>query len=181
MILIRHGQSAWNVVFSRTRIDPYLPDPLLTEEGRRQALAAAESLAEHGIRRLIASPYRRALQTADLIADRTGLVVEVEPLVRERAAYSCDIGTPRSLLAAAWPHLSFDHLDEIWWPASEEPETALAARCHRFRADMASRSDWSRTAVISHWGFIRALTGVQAGNGDLVPFDPTADARGGGD
>ena len=45
MILIRHGQSEFNLHFSATRIDPGIPDPKLTPLGEAQAEAAAMSLA----------------------------------------------------------------------------------------------------------------------------------------
>ena len=44
MILIRHGQSEFNVIYGKTRVDPGIRDPKLTELGRRQALAAAKRL-----------------------------------------------------------------------------------------------------------------------------------------
>jgi glucosyl-3-phosphoglycerate phosphatase len=171
MILIRHGQSEWNAVFNRTRVDPGIPDPPLTEIGREQARLAAAMLASRDVIRLLVSPYRRTLQTAEIIAKELPVTVVVEPLVRERAAYSCDVGTTRSHLASTWPHLRFDHLDEVWWPA-EESETELAHRCHRFRHLMKETEDWRHVAVISHWGFIRGLTGQEARNGEAVPFDP---------
>jgi hypothetical protein len=31
--------------------------------------------------------------------------------------------------------------------------------------------------VVTHWGFIRGLTGHEVGNCAAVPFDPTAQAR----
>ncbi|MGH6962726.1 MAG: histidine phosphatase family protein [Dongiaceae bacterium] len=172
MILVRHGQSQWNAAFNRTRIDPDIPDPHLTDEGREQAAAAAAELARRGVARLIVSPYTRTLQTAAVIAGELGLPIEIEPLVRERAAFSCDVGTSRSDLARRWPHLRFDHLDEIWWPA-QESDRELADRCSRFRTSMQVISDWPRVAVITHWGFIRGLTGHEVHNGALVPHDPT--------
>ena len=172
MILVRHGQSEWNAVFNRTRIDPNIPDPALTAEGRRQAEAAAEALARAGIERLLVSPYVRTLQTAEIIAARTGVAVTVEPLVRERAAFSCDVGTPRSRLAVRWPQLSFDHVEEIWWPSGLESETELGHRCGRFRAAAKGLADWQRVAVVTHWGFIRGIAGVEARNGEMIRFDP---------
>jgi len=171
MMLVRHGESEWNVIFGRTRIDPGIPDPPLTAEGRRQASAVAATLRPLGIERLLASPYRRTLQTAEIIAAELDLPIIVEPLVRERAAFSCDVGTPRSGLANQWPHLAFDHLEEIWWPAAES-ETELEHRCGRFRAAAQARLDWPRIAVISHWGFIRGLTGQGVRNGEILRFDP---------
>jgi broad specificity phosphatase PhoE len=174
VILVRHGQSEWNAVFGQTRIDPQIPDPVLTADGCAQAGAVAESLAVLGIERLLVSPYRRTLQTASIIAERLQVTIAIEPLVREQAAFSCDIGTPRSKLAALWPQLCFDHLDEVWWSSSRESEEQLRLRCSRFSTVMRAAPDWSHVAVITHWAFIRGLTGVEARNGQLVSFDPYA-------
>ena len=56
MILLRHGQSEFNLHFSVTRIDPGIVDPRLTPLGHQQAEAAAEALRHQGIRRIITSP-----------------------------------------------------------------------------------------------------------------------------
>jgi len=172
MILVRHGQSEFNVVFSVTRVDPGIRDPRLTEEGRRQATAAAETLAGRGIERLIASPYSRALETAEIVARRLDVTIAVEPLVGERAALACDVGTPRAHMKTRWPHLSLDHLAEEWWPALEESEDGLGVRCAAFRAHMRTQPDWARVAVVSHWGFIRGLTGLTVQNGAVLRIDP---------
>ena len=172
MILLRHGQSEFNVVYSRTRVDPGIPDPRLTEEGRRQAADAARRLGAHRVERLLSSPYTRALQTAAIVADALGLAVEIEPLVREHCLFHCDIGSPRSALERDWPGLDFARLEERWWPNLDESEAALAARGQDFRRRMAAREDWAHTAIITHWGFIRALTGVTVPNGHLLRFDP---------
>lgn len=174
MILMRHGQTVFNIVFGETRIDPGIEDPHLTDEGRAQALAGAKALAGEGVTRLIASPYTRALQTADIIARELALPLSVEPLARERAAYACDVGTPRSRLAADWAHLALDHLDEQWWSPMEEPPSHFSARCGAFREAMARHADWPRLAVVTHWGVIRELTGKILRNGEFVRVDPTA-------
>ncbi|HUC63433.1 MAG TPA: histidine phosphatase family protein [Alphaproteobacteria bacterium] len=176
MILARHGQSQFNVHFGATRTDPGIVDPILTELGRAQALAIADALMAGDrprVKRLIASPYRRALETAEIVATRLDVPVSVEPLVRERAAFTCDIGSDPAELARRWPHLAFDHIGNRWWGAGEESETDLAARCRAFRAAMAAREDWREVAVVSHWGFIRALTGQPLPNGAWIAFDPT--------
>ncbi|HLI10177.1 MAG TPA: histidine phosphatase family protein [Alphaproteobacteria bacterium] len=175
MILVRHGQSYFNLHYGTTRIDPGIRDPALTELGRAQAASAAEALKVRGIKRLLVSPYTRTLETAQIIADILGIPVTVEPLVRERAAFTCDIGTSRGELSRLWPHLSFAHLEEPWWHAGEESEAALRLRCERFRTAMAALADWRAVGVVSHWGFIRALTGQAIANGTHVDFDPTAE------
>ena len=172
MKLVRHGQSHFNVVYGATRQDPGIVDPGLTEEGVRQAEAAAEALAEQDLRRVLASPYTRTLHTADIIASLLGLPVTIEPLVRERCFFTCDIGTPRSELTPRWAHFDFGDLPERWWPEPEETEDELAHRCRSFRTAMAQTEDWPHVLVVSHWGFIRGLTGEAVTNGTVVAFEP---------
>jgi len=180
VILIRHGQSEFNVVYGKTRVDPGIRDPELTELGRRQALAAAETARNLGVHRVLSSPYTRALQTATIIADALDLPVLVDPHIGERAAFTCDIGTPRSALQAAWPQLNLGHITEIWWPEMEESEKALDLRGQAFRTRTLQGGDWKGTAVVSHWGFIRTLTGHRVGNCTVLRFNPLAPHPGGG-
>lgn len=172
MLLIRHGQSEFNVVYSATRVDPGIRDPRLTAMGRAQALAAARLIAGAGVTRLVASPYTRALETAEIVAGVLGLRVTVDPLVGERAAFACDIGTPAPALRACWRDLALDHLDDIWWPELEESEAALVRRCEAFRRRMAQATEWRGVAVVTHWGFIRGLTSMTVPNGAVLRIDP---------
>ena len=181
MLLVRHGQSHFNVAFAATRIDPGIRDPELTDEGRRQALAAAaelELLRQQGreIRRLISSPYTRALQTATILAEALGFrEVTVEPLVRERAAFQCDVGASPADLKRRFPAYRFEHLDDPWWHdhilhGVEESEEAVAARAATFRTAMVRHPDGPHTVVVTHWGFIRCMTdGYRSANGEIVP------------
>ena len=168
MLLLRHGESEWNVVFSKTGIDQDIPDPRLTSRGRRQAEAAARALEPHGIVRLITSPYKRAIETASIVADLLGLDIEVEPLVRERCAYSCDQGSPPEELSRWWPHLDFSDLDERWWGEGVESLASVVTRCNSFLELSAGHRDRERTAVVCHWGFIRAMTGRSLDNAEMV-------------
>ncbi len=77
IILVRHGQTAWNVGASsaegerfRGRVD--LP---LNERGHAQAQALAERLADEPIAAIYASPLQRAMETAEPTARRLGLTV----------------------------------------------------------------------------------------------------------
>lgn len=185
MFLIRHGQSQFNAVFSVTRVDPGIVDPVLTDEGVRQARAAADAfidMRERGegeIRRVISSPYTRALQTATIIADRLKLDVTIDPIVRERAAFHCDVGASPAELAKCFPRYRFDHLDDPWWhdhltTGQAETEEALAVRGAVFRDAMRAQADYQHIAVVTHWGFIRSLTGRPPANGEIVhlPLSP---------
>ena len=176
MIVMRHGQSEWNLKMTQTGRDPGIADPHLTPAGHAQA-AVVDHLAHVPIRRIIASPYRRALQTATPLARARGITIEIHPAVREHKKYSCDVGTPKSRIAAEWPHLDFSHLPEIWWPDHDETSPAVKRRAQAFQAQMHASGDWGRTLVVSHWGFLLALTGSSFENGEwrqLHHGDPDA-------
>jgi len=175
MLLIRHGQSHFNKHYSVTRQDPGIVDPALTAEGRQQIGETARRLADEArpFRRILSSPYWRALETAEILAVALKLPIVVEPLVRERAFFACDIGSPRSELEVRFPQAAFGALPEIWWPHPDESESSLAERCTRFRVDMATAEGWERLLVVTHWGFIRGLTGRSVENGTHLSYDPT--------
>lgn len=172
MILVRHAQSEWNRLFSETRVDPGIPDPSLTELGRQQATALIDQLSPYGLSELIASPYKRTLETAAIVASALDLPISVNPLVRERCVFSCDIGSHPESLKESCPDVDFRGLEEGWWGEPPESETSIAARCSLFRerhGDLLARDD---IAVISHWGFIRAFTGEAVENAAVVHVAP---------
>jgi broad specificity phosphatase PhoE len=177
MILIRHGQSEFNLHFTAHRVDPGIPDPQLTPLGHAQAEAAAETLGGVRITRIIASPYTRAMQTAAPFARRFGLPVTISPLVRERYHFVCDIGSPVSALRRDWPEHDFGDLPETWWPAETESETATLARAAEFHVAMAALPDQAETLVVTHWAFIRAMTGQSLGNGEWIVIEPDSGLR----
>lgn len=192
MILLRHCQSEFNLHFTRTRRDPGIVDPSLTPEGLAQADAAAVEICGGGtsgacgISRIIVSPYRRALQTAAPIAARLGLPVTVTTLIRERYAFVCDVGSPRAALERDWPGIDFSALDGTWWhdgqldetgAPARESETSVIERAARFRAQMAQEPDWADALVVSHWGFLLALSGRSLENGRWLRVDPTHPLR----
>ena len=58
-------------------------DPVLAEVGRRQAEATAEYLVREGIDHIVSSSMKRAVQTAEPLADRLGLEIETLDDLRE--------------------------------------------------------------------------------------------------
>lgn len=70
LYVTRHGETTWNAankVCGRTDVD-------LTERGREQARALGEKLRRQGVKidRIVASPLKRAVETAQLIAGQIG-------------------------------------------------------------------------------------------------------------
>jgi len=70
-ILIRHGQTGWN---KQERFRGWV-DIDLDETGRRQAQAAARRVSPWGVSAIYSSPLKRALATAQALADIAGLGV----------------------------------------------------------------------------------------------------------
>lgn len=178
MFLLRHGQSFFNLYFSETRRDPGIEDPELTPLGWQQAAAAAAALAAERITQVIVSPYTRALQTAEPVLARHQVPVTVMHEVRERAAFACDIGSAPALLARRFPRHEFGHLPEVWWPGERETTEATIARADAFRASVRDRGDNETILLVSHWGFLLALTGISMTNGEVLRYDPCAAAPG---
>jgi len=80
LLAIRHGETEWN---SQGRFQGHL-NSVLNREGRAQAEALGERLAQERFDLLLSSDLGRALQTASAIAMRTGHEIVVEPRLRER-------------------------------------------------------------------------------------------------
>jgi probable phosphoglycerate mutase len=80
IILIRHGETAWN---AERRLQGHLDIPL-NAEGERQARLLAEALAPESIDLIVASDLQRARQTAQAVATLRDMPVHVEPGLRER-------------------------------------------------------------------------------------------------
>ncbi len=79
LVLIRHGETDWNV---EGRYQGQA-DPPLNARGQAQAEALAEALRPAGLQVLYTSPLRRARQTAEVIACALGLPLHEEPRLME--------------------------------------------------------------------------------------------------
>ncbi|WP_426321282.1 histidine phosphatase family protein [Pseudoduganella sp. R-43] len=81
ILLIRHGETAWNAV---RRLQGHI-DILLSPTGERQADALARALAAEPLEAIISSDLGRALQTAQAVAaHHPHLPLHTDPGLRER-------------------------------------------------------------------------------------------------
>jgi probable phosphoglycerate mutase len=80
LLLVRHGQSTYNV---EGRLPGQLPGIPLTDEGRRQAHRAAVALSALPLSAIISSPLERAAETAEIIARGWGLTVRTDPCLMD--------------------------------------------------------------------------------------------------
>jgi broad specificity phosphatase PhoE len=79
LFLLRHGETVFN---AQSRAQGF-SDPELTELGRRQAQALANAFASQTLTAVYASDLKRAVKTARIIAQPHGLLVQVDPGLRE--------------------------------------------------------------------------------------------------
>jgi broad specificity phosphatase PhoE len=76
LLLIRHGESTWNV---EHRLPGQLPGIELTEEGRAQAQRLASALTMLPLSSIISSPLARAVETAEYLVQGRALTIQLEP------------------------------------------------------------------------------------------------------
>ncbi len=80
LILVRHGETGWNQQF---RIQGGSSDTDLSQNGVDQAQKLGLVLKDVNIGAVYSSPLKRALDTAQAIANHHGLEVRVEPALKE--------------------------------------------------------------------------------------------------
>jgi len=76
LLLIRHGQTSWNV---EHRLPGQIPGIELNQTGKQQVARLAEALTVIPISAIISSPLERAHETARIIAQQFNLDIKVEP------------------------------------------------------------------------------------------------------
>jgi len=145
---VRHGQSEGNAA----RIFTGQTDSPLTERGRQQAAAVADELANVKFDRIVSSDLSRTRDTAEVIAKRHGLAVEVLPELRE-----IDVGerTGKDFdETAALPGWNEDGF--VAWPGGESLDQVLARTLGAI--DRLVRESPGKTIlIVGHGGVNRIL------------------------
>ncbi|CAE8714007.1 unnamed protein product [Polarella glacialis] len=138
LLLVRHGQSTYNVQYEQTKTDPMnLWDAPLTQMGEEQARALQGRFADLvcPVELALTSPLTRAMQTGLLAMPVSSRVAagryEVSPLFAEHLEASCDIGRPPSELKADFPEMSFEGLEEVWWYVPQECQAGISVEKSR--------------------------------------------------
>ncbi len=94
---LRHGETAWNALnLSQGNVD--IP---LNEVGLAQARKAADSLHGRGIRSIVASTLSRAQVTAEIVSERIGVKVTLDPGLRE-VSFGVQEGQPMAHWFDQW-------------------------------------------------------------------------------
>ncbi|HWY01543.1 MAG TPA: histidine phosphatase family protein [Mycobacterium sp.] len=143
-------------------------DPDLSDEGKAQVARLPEALARFPISRVLSSPQRRAIQTAEPVAAARELSVEVDERFAE---YDRDLPVyiPIEQIRAEnpqeWARLAQGHLP------SAVDEDAFRARVLAAVDDLVAAADPEDTvAVFSHGGVINLLLHEILGTARLLSF-----------
>ncbi len=153
--LVRHGESQGNVA----KVHQH-PDTPLSEIGESQAQVVARRFTHLQIEKIISSPYQRAKQTAEAIANFNHLAIEEEELFRERRGPSQLIGLSHSnqVSQAIRQELRTHLLDQdgTWRYSDEETALEFATRSQQALQFLKERSE-TNLVVVSHALNIRML------------------------
>ena len=165
LILIRHGETAWN---RARRIQGSIDIPL-SPVGEAQARAAARRLVTERIDALWSSDLSRARQTAEPIAHALGLTPTVDARLRERA-YGDFEGRDHDTLARdfAEAYAQLKSRDPAFaLPGGGESLAAFHARSHEVLSEIARRHAGQRIAIVTHGGVLDCAWRIGAG----LPLD----------
>jgi len=152
---VRHGESEGNAA----RVHQSKDTPL-SEIGMSQAKMVALRFKNIQVERIIASPYTRARQTAQAIADYNNLKIEDNSLFQERRGLSELIGLSqlseqsKQIRANLHQHLLED--GGSWRYSDEESAVEFAARSKQALEFLQKRSE-NNLVVVSHALNIRML------------------------
>ena len=162
LIMLRHGQTDFN---ADSRMQGQL-DSDLTELGRAQAVAAAEVLGKLQPLLIVSSDLHRAYDTAVTLGEQTGLVVRVEPRLRETHLGDWQ-GLTHTEVDAQAPGARLAWRDDARWaPHSGESRVDVAARSVPVVAELVrGEPEWGDPDVpdrpvvlVAHGGLIAALS-----------------------
>lgn len=154
LILVRHGEAVGNAegCFLGTRDDP------LTKTGLQQAEAIATTLAPFNLGVIYTSPLRRAQETADILARKTGLMTKIDGRLREQCFGSWEgrkvKGTVADNPRAAIPWTDLDPCDA---PPGGESLRDVEIRVKEFIADFERTFSAGWFVLVTHVGPIKAL------------------------
>ncbi len=161
LILVRHGRTEAN---ASGLLLGHL-DPVLDEVGQSQALALAGVLATgpDAIARIISSPLGRTRQTAEAIAEVTGVAVEIDQRWIELDYGEFDGRPLGDIPGAVWRAWQ---ADPSFCPPGGESLVALRARVESGLVELAAQARDENIVIVSHVSPIKAAVVWALGVGD---------------
>jgi probable phosphoglycerate mutase len=167
LYFVRHGESAANASAGVGTDGPGWDE--LTERGWEQARGLGRRLEREGLELIVASPMRRAQETAAGIAEVLRLPVETDEElheIRQSDAYH-DVEE-----AQRGPHATISwmpHSPPDAAPPGAESFEAIVGRVDRVRDRLEAHARESRVLAVSHFGFLHFFLGATLFGDDFGP------------
>jgi probable phosphoglycerate mutase len=139
LLLVRHGETDWN---AEGRLQGHTDRPL-SDYGRRQAQQLAGELEDEDLEAIYSSDLARARETGEIVGERLGLPVVLDPDLREK-----DWGTWEGLNAVERDRVEF--VGETTEAHQERMLGALRRIAERHAGDQ-------RVLVVTHGGSMRRV------------------------
>jgi phosphoserine phosphatase len=161
LFLVRHGQSEWNAA---GRIQGQI-DIQLDETGCQQAQLIADRLATEAVAAVYSSPLLRAKSTADAIADRLQLPVQLDPRLMEYD-FGVISGSTWTDVVENHPEFASRWLEDPWAVpvADSEGRDNFAARVMSAVQDIVAQHPDDQVVVVAHGGtfgiYLTAMLGL---------------------
>jgi broad specificity phosphatase PhoE len=160
LILVRHGETDWN---RDGRWQGHADAPL-NERGREQARRLAAELAGEDVAAVYSSDLSRARETADIIAERLGRDVSVDPRLRE-------------VHVGSWSGLTMPEIEERFpaefarWRSGDaghsfadgETYAAMGERVVAAVEEIAAQHPGEQVVIVLHGGPVRSVLAHAAG------------------
>jgi broad specificity phosphatase PhoE len=162
LMLVRHGQTESNV---RKALDSKPPGPPLNLIGRRQAAELGADLADEPVVAVYASVAVRAQQTAEPVAAKHGLAVQVVPGAHEVFVGDLECNTDDASVQeffrvfSAWAEGDLS----VPMPGGETGQQARD-RFERVIADIRAAHREGVVVLVSHGGILRLVAPMLAEN-----------------
>ncbi len=173
MLLVRHGQTDWNVERRRQG----RAGPGINARGRAEAQGAAKALLDTPVDAIYTSDLARARETAEVIGEALGLPVRVDPRLRERDQGEWD-GVLTDDVQARYPEaytrMLIDPLNS--GPPGGETGRQVLARVTAALDDIAACHPGRRVVVVTHSGPIALVHWLAAAGLDPAFFRPGAES-----
>jgi broad specificity phosphatase PhoE len=139
LLLVRHGETDWN---AEGRLQGHTDRPL-SDYGRGQARRLAEELEGEELEAIYSSDLARARETAEIVGERLGLPIALEPDLREK-----DWGT--------WEGLSAVERDRVEF-VGESTEAHQERMLRALRTIAEHHPGDARILVVTHGGSMRRV------------------------
>lgn len=154
ILAVRHGETAWN---ADSRLQGQI-DISLNAVGQQQARRLAEALAGEAIDAIVCSDLVRARDTAQAVADRTGLALTTDRGLRERC-FGVFEGHTYAEVEGRWPEQSarWRRREAAYGPEGGETLQAFYDRCVATATRLAEAHAGRCLLLVAHGGVLDCL------------------------